>query len=477
MYNTTPSNPLNNTATTAAPKRLGHARKLSHVQFGKRSYVHDDYTTTSSLMIPFDELHPPPAEHKKGMSFSSDITATAHLPLATTTPDAASSIHGDGSPEKPTTAAAAKRRPNRYWLLSASYWGPFSKGDHWPLFTYLMAIFAIIIFSGEILLSKQSSGEFFELEPFNYMLGPSMEIMIQVGARFAPCMRHVDSMPPDERYVCLHTIAEKNKTPSAAAAAAAANKSSKNTTLAGGQSLLLLDQVVNLADPRLLNSSCSLSSICGMTTFHQNQVPDQTYRLLTPLFIHTGLIHLLINLCVLVILGAKVERIINSLRFSLLYIGSGVFGHALGANFAPPTTPFLGCSSSLFGLFGFLYVDLLHNWKHLEQPIRYLIKLLLGTALSFILGLLPGSVDNFSHMGGLLAGVILSLFLWPPIQLDVRNESKKKLAIFYLARLLCLCLYGLLLGILVHHFTTSKIDEECPYCRYLSCLPINGFCD
>lgn len=62
-------------------------------------------------------------------------------------------------------------------------------------------------------------------------------------------------------------------------------------------------------------------------------------------------------------------------------------------------------------------------------------------------------------MGGLIAGVILSLFLWPPIQLDVQNDSKKKLALYYLARLLCLCLYALLLGILVHHFTTSKIDE------------------
>ncbi|EPB85660.1 hypothetical protein HMPREF1544_07567 [Mucor circinelloides 1006PhL] len=400
-------------------------------------------------MIPFDELHPPSLPHKNGHSFSSDMTATAHLPLATTTA-ATSSIDDQ---EKPT-------RPNRHWMLSSTYWGPFSKGDHWPLFTYLMVVFTIIIFSGEILLSKQSSGEFFELEPFNYMLGPSMEIMIQVGARFAPCMRYVDSMPPDERYVCLHTIAEKNKTPAAAAAATAVAALGKtnNTTFAGGQSLLLLDPVVNLADPRLFNSSCSLSSICGMTTFHQYQVPDQTYRLLTPLFIHTGLIHLIINLAVLIILGTKVEKIINSLRFSLLYIGSGVFGHALGASFAPPTTPFLGCSSSLFGLFGFLYVDLMYNWRRLEQPIRYLIKLLLGTALSFILGLLPG-VDNFSHMGGLIAGVILSLFLWPPIQLDVRNESKKKLAIFYLARLLCLCLYGLLLGILVHHFTTSKIDE------------------
>lgn len=268
-------------------------------------------------MIPFDELHPPPpssvaAEYKKGMSFSSDITATAaHVPLATTTPDALSSIY---NPEKPP------KRRHRHWLLSASYWGPFSKGDHWPLFTYLMAIFMVIIFSGEVLLSKQSSGEFFELNPFNYMLGPSMEIMIQVGARFAPCMRHVDSMPPDERYVCLHTIAEKNKTPSAAAAAAAVaalgKSNSSSTAWVGSQSMLLLDPVVNLGDPRILNSSCSLSSICGMTAFHQNQVPDQTYRLLTPLFIHTGLIHLLLNLAVLVILGARVERIINSLRFS-----------------------------------------------------------------------------------------------------------------------------------------------------------------
>jgi H+/Cl- antiporter ClcA len=99
-----------------------------------------------------------------------------------------------------------------------------------------------------------------------------------------------------------------------------------------------------------------------------------------------------------------------NILFLVLYIGSGVFGHALGANFAPPTTrklkkcvnqssspilkleflAFLGCSSSLFGLFGFLYIDLIANWRHLEQPIRYLIKLLLGTALSFILGLLPG---------------------------------------------------------------------------------------
>lgn len=302
---TSASNTLvTSTTPTSTSNRHGHARKLSHVQFGKRAYIHDEYTNSSSLMIPFDELHST-TSHKNNHSFSSDIATTETPPVPSLD-------------EKNNSNSQQKK--NGHWLLSSKYWGPFSKGENWPLCTYLMVAFTMIIFSGEILLSHQSSGEFFELEPFNYMLGPSMEIMIQVGARFAPCMRHVDSMPPEERYVCLHTIAEKDKTPTAAAAAAAATLAAmgknKNLTTAGGQSLLLLDPVVNLADPRLLNSSCSLSSICGMTAFHQNQVPDQTYRLLTPLFIHTGLIHLIINLTVLIKLGAKVERIINSLRFS-----------------------------------------------------------------------------------------------------------------------------------------------------------------
>ncbi|KAI7888679.1 rhomboid family-domain-containing protein [Mucor mucedo] len=205
---------------------------------------------------------------------------------------------------------------------------------------------------------KSSCREFFELEPFNYMLGPSMEILIQSGARFPPCMRKVESMPPDQRYICLHTISQ--------------------------------NPVVNMTDHRLFNLTCSLSTICGMSSFYQYRIPDQTYRFFTPLFIHTGLVHLCINMVVLIMLGVKVERTINSLRFTLLFIGSGMFGHALGANFAPPTSPFLGCSSSLLGLAGFLYTDLMMNWKTLEKPISNLFKLIVITGLCFFIGLIPG---------------------------------------------------------------------------------------
>lgn len=53
---------------------------------------------------------------------------------------------------------------------------------------------------------------------------------------------------------------------------------------------------------------------------------------------------------------------------------------------------FLGFSSSLFGILGYLYVDLAINWTRLDQPVKYLFKLIVSTGATFLLGLMPGYV-------------------------------------------------------------------------------------
>lgn len=306
--NSTTPPPLTTTTTAAAtlpntPPSLNspsrHGRKLSHVQFGKRPYNLQDEYASSAFMLQYDE------KPKHSITTNSTIQMTKSMSNHSDTEDLQAQELG----EQRNSNNNSIRRRFTSWFFRLNNIGPFTKGDHWALFTYLMVGFTIIIFSGELLLSKQSSGEFFELEPFNYMLGPSMEIMIQSGARFPPCMRKVDSMPSDQKYVCLHTISQNNLTPFA---------STKSNDLPEDSSsqLMLLDPAIELTDPRLLNSTCSLSTICGMTAFHQHRIPDQTYRLLSPLFIHTGLIHLCINMAFLVILGSRVERTINSLRFT-----------------------------------------------------------------------------------------------------------------------------------------------------------------
>ncbi|KAG1512205.1 hypothetical protein G6F52_010467 [Rhizopus delemar] len=290
-------------------------RQLSHVQFVKRTYTEIRYPPPSNLVIPLFE----------------------------------------------DTPKEVPERSKDTELFKSFCIGPSTEqGYHWPLFTYLWLAILIIFFAGELLLNKQNSGEFFELNPFNGMIGPSIQSTIQIGARFAPCMKPVDEMPADQVYICLNT-----------------------TSL--NESLSLFAP----STPHWLDSSCSLVTICGMTPFHRPGIPDQTIRFMTPLVIHSGLIHLSLNAAILLVTGIKLEKAINPLRTSLLFIGSGIFGHVLGANFAMPLIAYLGCSSSFFGYIGYYYVDALLHWKSIEQKMRHAIQLALITFICFMLGLLP----------------------------------------------------------------------------------------
>jgi membrane associated rhomboid family serine protease len=58
----------------------------------------------------------------------------------------------------------------------------------------------------------------------------------------------------------------------------------------------------------------------------------------------------------------------------------------------------MGCSGALFGLIGFMFVDILLNWRDTQNPWTELSKLAITTIISLVLGLLPG-LDNFAHLG------------------------------------------------------------------------------
>ncbi|KAF7731459.1 hypothetical protein EC973_000267 [Apophysomyces ossiformis] len=229
----------------------------------------------------------------------------------------------------------------------------------WPVvFTYIMLSFFFLVFSGELLYSRQTTGKFIELAPLNTMIGPSAQVLIQMGARFTPCMRNMTTVPSSDRYVCLN--ATQDAYPG------------------------LLNPVVDLTDP---GGTCSLADICGMGGF---QNPNQSFRFLTTLFLNSGIIQLFIYILLHLVLTIRVERAINAIRFGALYLLTGVFGNIFGANFTSPFTPMVGCSSSLFGIMACLFVDLGVAWHLVDQPFRHLIKLVVLTALGFILGLLPG---------------------------------------------------------------------------------------
>jgi rhomboid protease GluP len=141
------------------------------------------------------------------------------------------------------------------------------------------------------------------------------------------------------------------------------------------------------------------------------------FRLVTPIFIHIGLLHLLTNSWALWIVGPQVEKLYGSARFALLYLGSGI-GGVLGSYLNPlssraSTVPGAGASGALFGLFGVLAVFGFKYRAELPEAFRrafgagvlpvILLNLLIGYSIQFI--------DNAAHIGGLLTGAVLALLL------------------------------------------------------------------
>ncbi|RAL58423.1 hypothetical protein DID88_005128 [Monilinia fructigena] len=99
----------------------------------------------------------------------------------------------------------------------------------------------------------------------------------------------------------------------------------------------------------------------------------------------------------------------------------GIFGFILGGNFAATGISSTGASGALFGLIALTLLDLLYKWQERVSPYKELAFIALDIVISFVLGLLPG-LDNFSHIGGFLMGLVLGLsILRSPNSLRMRT--------------------------------------------------------
>ena len=100
------------------------------------------------------------------------------------------------------------------------------------------------------------------------------------------------------------------------------------------------------------NDSCTLSDLCYVPGIpFTAATPNQWYRFITPIFLHSGIIHLLLNLSFQVNVGFALERDIGWWRMGLIYIISGIGGFIFGAPLSDVRIPTVGASGSLYGRF------------------------------------------------------------------------------------------------------------------------------
>jgi rhomboid protease GluP len=134
------------------------------------------------------------------------------------------------------------------------------------------------------------------------------------------------------------------------------------------------------------------------------------WRLLTSMFLHGGIMHLVLNISGLVIAAIFVEPLLGRKKYFILYLLSGLCG-SLASIYWYPNTISVGASGAIFGLYGAILGLLLTN--AFPRGGKKGILIMIGTyvAINLVWGL-TGGIDNAAHIGGLLSGALIGVLLY-----------------------------------------------------------------
>ncbi|XP_027085141.1 RHOMBOID-like protein 2 [Coffea eugenioides] len=205
----------------------------------------------------------------------------------------------------------------------------------------------------------------------------------------------------------------------------------------------------------------------------------QAWRLITCIWLHAGVIHLIANMLSLVFIGIRLEQQFGFVRVGAIYLLSGIGGSILSCLFIQRSIS-VGASGALFGLLGAMLSELLTNWTIYSNKVAALFTLVVIIVINLALGILP-HVDNFAHIGGFISGFLLGfVLLFRPQfgylesrQLPPGARLKSKYAVYqYVLVLVALILLiiGFTVG-LVMLFRGENGNDHCSWCHYLSCVP------
>lgn len=154
------------------------------------------------------------------------------------------------------------------------------------------------------------------------------------------------------------------------------------------------------------------------------------WRLITPVFLHIGLFHLISNCVIIYILGTILEALIGRWRLLFIYLFSGLVGNLLSLHFSPFLSA--GASSGVFGILGALVAyGLLYKQAIPRNFYKVIVIYLLPFILyNFALGIWYSQTDNYAHLGGLLGGILISGLLSVEFPKPARKKPRWAYAIF-----------------------------------------------
>ncbi|KAJ6821988.1 RHOMBOID-like protein 9, chloroplastic isoform X3 [Iris pallida] len=147
------------------------------------------------------------------------------------------------------------------------------------------------------------------------------------------------------------------------------------------------------------------------------------WRLLTPMFLHSGFPHIALGCWVLLTFGPQVCRGYGPLTFFLMYVLGGICGNLTSFIHTPELTV---CGTApVFAIIGAWLVYQIQNKQVVEKEVSEIMfwKAVIATALSFVLSNF-GRIDDWTHLVAAFSGIIFGYLTCPTLQLLDNLSSK-----------------------------------------------------
>jgi membrane associated rhomboid family serine protease len=150
------------------------------------------------------------------------------------------------------------------------------------------------------------------------------------------------------------------------------------------------------------------------------------WRLITALFVHFGLIHLLFNMWALAAFGALSERLLGIRSFIFIYFVSGITANLFSITLRPSIDT-AGASGAIFGILGALLAVYWRNKRTLPFTVvrSERTAVIMFATFALLGGFLYEGVDNAAHLGGLFTGLLLGYTLSHAKQYPAANMPNR----------------------------------------------------
>ncbi|WP_199738063.1 rhomboid family protein [Falsibacillus albus] len=171
----------------------------------------------------------------------------------------------------------------------------------------------------------------------------------------------------------------------------------------------------------------------------------QWWRFITPIFLHIGVLHILMNTLALYYLGIAVEKIYGRMRFLWIYLFAGFAGSV--ASFVFTDNLSAGASGAIFGCFGALlyFGSVYPNLFFRTMGVNVLVVI----GINLVFGFTASGIDNAGHLGGLAGGFLAT----GVVHLPKKKNWRRQLLFLVLTILLSA-------GFLIYGFRYSEASAD-----------------